>query len=475
MAKLPSQEIRDIGEGIIQAVDPSVCPKNSLALAVNFIFDKILGRAVLRGGTSQLGSQIVDGKPILGLYEHITAAGTKVPIAIVDDSAGTNADIFTYNGSAWVNSHADITAGAKCRFLTFLDTTVAFNGTDKLTTANGTTWVHTGGNFDAANLPVGTMGCEWQDKIYVAGISATKNRLVYSTTPTGGAIAWSGGNSGNMDIEPEEGAGPICALAKTPGYLMILKERSLKRWDGSSTYPESLVKVGTYSQENVVMGKQSVYYFNKRGIFETAGAYPRKISRRIQDIIEAIPSTSYSSVNGWCDEEHVYFAIGNITIYDQTLDNCVICYSIDSQNWTLLSFPFAIKHWSQLIDTYGDESIIVGDSDGNVWNMFDGDDDSGTAINWMIRYQTLEFGNRGRTKDLSKFVVYSKNASGIMLARANETGNFNPMGNISKPVNELTCDLHGNYFEIQLQGKGKNVQIIGIEFPEININENYGD
>jgi hypothetical protein len=26
-----------------------------------------------------------------------------------------------------------------------------------------------------------------------------------------------------------------------------------------------------------------------------------------------------------------------------------------------------------------------------------------------------------------------------------------------------------------LQGKGKNTQIIGIEFPEPNINENYGD
>jgi hypothetical protein len=62
-----------------------------------------------------------------------------------------------------------------------------------------------------------------------------------------------------------------------------------------------------------------------------------------------------------------------------------------------------------------------------------------------------------------------------MLARANETGNLNPMGNISKSVNELTRDLHGNYFEIQLQGKGKNTQIIGIEFVEPNINENYGE
>jgi hypothetical protein len=474
MAKLSPQEVRDISEGIIQAVDPSVCPKNSVALAVNFIFDKILGRAVLRAGTSQLGAQLVDRKSILGLYEHITAAGTKVPIAVIDDASSTYADIWTYS-SGWTKAKENITASATCRFLTFLDTTIALNGTDKLSTTDGTTWVSTGGNLDAANIPSGTIGCEWLDKVYVAGITATPNRLVYSTTPAAGVIAWSGGNSGTMDIEPEEGAGPIQALAKTPGYLMVFKDRSLKRWDGSSTYPESLVKVGTYSQENVVMGKQSVYYFNKRGIFETAGAYPRKVSRRIQDIIDAIPSTSYSGVNGWCDEERVYFEIGNITLYDLTLTNCVICYNIESQNWTLLSFPFAIKHWAQLVDANGDETIITGDNDGNVWNMFTGDDDSGTPINWMLRYQTLEFGNRGRTKDLSKFVVYGKNASGLMLARANETGNFNPMGNISKAVNELTRDIHGNFFEIQLQGKGKNAQIIGIEFPEININENYGD
>lgn len=366
--------------------------------------------------------------------------------------------------------------GAKMRFDTLLDTTVAVNGTDAISSADGANWVTTGGNLDVGNMPKGTLVREWQDKIFTAGVAGSVDRIYFTSGPTGGAVSWTVGN-GYIDIEPEEGSGGITALNKVPGYLLIFKERSLKRWDGSSTYPESLITIGTPSQEAVVQTKQSCYYFNKRGVYETTGGYPRKISRRIQEIIDAIPSSYYSSVSGWGDGERVYFSIGDITWRDLSLTNVVIMYSIDSQTWTVLSFPTEFKRWANYVDANGDEIIMAGDDDGNVWKVFN---TNATAdIDWMIQYQTQEFGSRGRTKKIAKIVSFTEHVrNGRLTVRANETGDFQPFGknpSISKEVQEIIGDVSGRYFEIRITGRGRQAEIIGLDFPEVDVNLNYGN
>lgn len=472
--KIDEQRIRDVSEGIIQAVDEGVVPQNSVYLAANFLFDKKLGRAVMRGGSSMLGSQIADGKECIGLYSHITTAGVKVPLAVFNDATDTNADIYGYT-SAWAKVKENITAGARVRFETFLDTTVAVNGAEAMATADGTSWITTGGNLDVGNMPTATLVKEWQDKLYAAGDPSYPDRLYFSSTPVVGAISWTSGN-GYIDIEPEEGAGAISALAKVPGYFLVFKKRSLKRWDGASTYPESLMKIGTVSQEAVVETRQSCFFFNKLGIFETTGGYPRKVSRRIQDIIYAIPSSYYGKVSGWGDNDNVYFSIGDITISGTTIKNCVAVYNIDSQSCALLSFPNEFKRWGNYVDANDDEIIMAGDDDGNVWKLFDGStDDAGAMIKWMIQFHAQEFGSRGRYKDISKAVVYTKNAAGTISCRVDEAVDFAPLKTaIKNPVQELTEHLNGRYFEFRLQGQGRGTEIIGIDFPEIDVSLNYG-
>jgi hypothetical protein len=476
MSKLSTQQLRDVSEGIIQKVDTSIVPLNSVAMAVNLVFDDVLGRAVLRKDRQQIGDQIIDGKNCLGLFQHVTTAGVKVPVAVFNDSGDGTAVLSKYTSNAWSSAKTGLTAGAKMRFDTLLDTTVAVNGTDAISSADGESWVTTGGNLDVGNMPKGTMVREWQDKVFTAGVSANPDRLYFSSTPTAGVVSWTVGN-GYIDIEPEDGAGGITALNKVPGYFLIFKERSLKRWDGSSTYPESLVTIGTPSQEAVIQTKQSCFYYNKRGIYETTGGYPRKISRRIQEVIEAIPASYYSSVSGWGDGERLFFSIGDITWRDINLTNVVIMYNIDSQNWAVLSFPTEFKRWNNFIDANGDEIIMSGDDDGNVWKVFNVDAQS--DIDWMIQYQVQEFGSRGRTKKIAKIVPFTENVrNGRVSIRANKKGEFQPFGKnptINSEVQEIIGDVSGRYFEIRVQGKGRRAEIIGADFPEIDVNLNYGN
>lgn len=473
MPKVDVQKLRDCSEGIVQSVDTSIAPSNSVYLGMNMLFHKNLGRAVLRDGTTLLGAQVIDGKSCLGLYQHIDTSGVEVPLAVFNIANDATASIYKYTSSTWSSAHTGLAKDTKVNFETFLDTTVAVNGQSGANaTTDGATWVSSGGNLDVGNMPAGKYVIEFKDRIYTAGVSGYLDRLYYSSTPTDGAISW---DDGYIDIEPEEGAGAITGLAKVPGYLLVFKERSIKRWDTQSTYPESLITIGAPSQSAIVQTKQTVFYYNQRGIYETIGGYPRKISRRIQDIIDAIPSSYYSSVSGWGDGENVYWSIGDITLDDLTLTNCVIAYHIDSRVWALFSMPTEPLVFSSYVGSNGKEEIIYGDDDGNVFRFLQGDDDNSADINWLLQYNPQEFGSRGRLKDISSMMIYSKKVrNGKLSCRMDGEGNFNPTGNISKNEQKITKDLRGRYFEFRLQGSSQEgVEFIGIDFPMINVNLAY--
>lgn len=473
--QIPSQEIRDVSEGIIQRVDERILPPNSVALSVNVLFDNVIGRATIRPGLTQLGGQIVDNKTVNGLFLFKKADGTKHLLAVVNNAGDTNAGIYSLSGSNWGSADTTITASTRARFVTYLDTVSVLYG-DVKSTADGTTWVTTGGAHDTANFPDGRFAVEFKDRIYAAGVAAEPDRLYYSSLPNAGAISWTVGN-GFIDVEPEEGTGAITALSKVPGYVLIFKERSFKRWDGQSTFPESMLNLGTSSQESVVIGRQSVFFFNSKGIWETTGGYPRKISRRVQDIIEAISSTYYDNVSGWCDGDRVFYSIGDVTVYGISISNAVLCYSIDSQNWALFSFPTEMSYFGEYIDSNNAEFTVAGDDDGNVWKFLSGVGDNNNDINWMIQFQTQEWGTRGRLKEVSKFVVYTKDVrNGVITVRSDLSNDFKSIGTgviIKDHVQEVSESLEGRYFDFRIRGAGKTGHFIGLEFPVIDVKVNY--
>jgi hypothetical protein len=446
--------LRNVAEGIVQKVD-SALVQNSVYMAVNMLFHKYLGRAVLRNGIVKLGSNLTGS--CKGLYQFILTSGTKKLLAVFDSK------IYSLETATWTNRTA---MTGDVRFVTFLDTVAAVNGTDCKTSADGTTWVTTGGNLDVDNMPAGKYIVEWKDKVYIAGVSTEPDRLYFSSVPTDGAISWTDDTAGYIDIEPEEGAGPIVGITKVPGYLLMFKERSIKRWNGQSTFPESLINIGTTSQEAVVLGRESVFFWNQRGVYETNGGYPKKISRRIQDIVDAV-SASYA-VSGWSDKDRVYFSIGDITIDGFEYKNCVIMYDIDMQIWTLLSFPKNFVRITEYVTTKNE--LIAGDSTGNTWTLFSGTGDDGADINWMLQYQEQEIDHRSRIKELSRFVVFTEKINNATLSIRSEDNDFQPIGKINKKVEVIKNDIRGRYFNPKISGTGQSGEIIGLEFSDVNTN-----
>ena len=472
--------IRDISHGIVEAVDyASLGAKaNAVRFAVNMRFDKELGRAVTREGTALVGAQIANGQEILGLHQFILSSGTKYLLAVVNGAA--NSALYRLIGSDWTSESLSGVKGTKHRFLTYLDTVMILDGTNQTSSANGDTFVTTGGNLDIGNCPAGKYAIEWHDRVYVAGVSGNEDTLYYSSIPTGGAISWTTGD-GSIDIEPFSGQGNITGLAKVPGYLLIFKDRALKRWDGVSTYPDDLDIIGSSSQESIVnAGKVAMYfsagYNESHGFYETNGVDTRKISRPIQDIVDAIPSANYSSIAGFSNGEYSLWNIGDITYSDMVYSDVVVLYHISTNTWTVFSYPTEFKVFSPYISG-NDLKIIGGNDDGEIIELFTGDLDnitgsSNLGIQYVLQYHPQELGNRALNKDISQIVTQTKNGQGGSLSvRTDETKDFKPVGVIKNDFgNELATNLSGHTFEPKFTGiSTAGTEIIGLDILSPNL------
>lgn len=544
MAKIETQQLRSVERGILQGVDHLLAHKQSLYHAVNVEFDSKLGAAMIRKGSDDIaGNVVVVAGVCLGLHSFITATGTVHLLLAINDATPTNSDIYLLASGTWGLTSADLTKDIKCRFLTFLNNVLVTNGTDAArSSADGTTWITTGGVFDIDHMEKLLTVIEWNNRIY--GVEKDSSRLIFSsvasqtlefdtmavstftvgetiTDSTTGALALitkvvvsgtaghlvlsnvrtsagvhdigifgnnnviTGGTSlttaacvnadyigvwwdedsgaGYIDIEPEDGGGNITALAKVPGYVLVFKQRSMKRWNGSSTFPDDLVNIGTPTQESVCLARDSVFFFNERGIYETNGSYPVLRSRPVQDIIEAIPASYLSTVSSYSDRDNVYFSIGDITLDTIAYTNCVLRYTLDTQQWTMYSYKYEPRVWSNYISSNADV-VLFGSDGGRVQQINTGTQDDATDIAFVLQTQELQFTDT--IQEVTRIVVHTRNGKDAKVyVRVDHKGGFTEIGQIKKDNHEFKVALRGHTFEVRLAGNSTT----GFEYKGITI------
>lgn len=438
---------------------------------MNMLFDEFLGEAVSRRGTSIIGAQMDGGgDPCLGLYQHIdtTFANSKL-------FAGFGTSIYdVVNGDAEVTG---LTASAKQRYETFMNATLMTNGVEARSYTHAGGWISTGGAFDLDNLPTGgQFPTEFKDRMYVA----VNDTLHYSTASDGSAIDWTADGSGTLLVESEDGGGTIQGLAKVPKFLMIYKERSLKRWDFDSTYPEDLVNIGTQSHESIVTARGKNYFFyGPNGFYETNGSFPKRISRPVQRFIDAIPSSFYENINGWSDNQHVYWSVGDLTVdfdrgYTESYTNVVLRFTIDTEQWAALQYAHEFRRLGQYISGT-DVLIIGGNTDGHVLRLNNGNTDyGGAAIRSILQSPEFDFQRREFKKRInSKIIVHADGLNGGQLQARLDYGQWAQIGSIKGFVSQvdLSRSLQANVFEFRVveSTSGLPVRIRGLDFPSIEI------
>lgn len=491
MARFPNPIfISDFMSGMVSDVSETITPKNSVALAVNIDFDQILGAATGRPGLSAVGSQLVAGKDILGLYQHVdpTNASNNLLLAALNASGDATATI--KNVASGSDVVTGLTASTRVRFLTYGGETLAINGADAPRAWNNSTWITTGGVFDLADWPANesSLVIEFLDRIY-ANDESVPYRIHYTTLFDGSAITW---NGDYIDLEPEDQGGKITAFAKVPGYVLFFKERSLHRWNYSSAFPESLVQIGAPSQESVVESGGLVFFYSNssdegRGFYVTNGGRPQCISkdttRTVRRFVDAIATANEAEIVGSATDRVVQWSVGDLTVDGETFSNVVLRYNRILNQWSIRTYPSRFMSYAKYL-VGGVNARVAGDDDGTVYRIDAPGvyDDNGADIPYLLRTHSESYGTN-RLKSISdKMFIRGSNLTGVDVAvvpdgditrRQNLTGSrfLRKILNILK----IGKKVAGTTFAVELSGEYKENQPIvkEIEMPEVVVSVNY--
>lgn len=492
MGNIDPQFYKDHLAGMVTNVNESITPQNSVALALNMDFDQTLGALVSRFGTSIVNAQIESGKTCLGLHNFRDADGSNHKLIAFFNNSGNTQSVGTdVEAGSSITGLTTQTASLKHRMLTFLDSVLIVNGTDAPASYNGATVITTGGAFDLGNIPFSepSLCIEWLDRVMLAGDSVNPDRVYYSSTPTNSAISWTSGN-GFVDIEPEDGGGGIKAFGKVPGFVLIFKERSMKRWNFDSAFPETLIDVGTPSQESVINAGGVCAFFSasnsdSKGFYLTNGGTPQAIShdrpRNIKKWIDAIPQSAEANVAGVGTDRFFMWSVGNLTVDGITYNNVVLRWNRVLDQWSVRSYPTRFYFFSGFVES-GSNKLVGGDDDGNVVRV-DADgvfvDYSSKPIHYKVLYQEDTFGYSQLKEISEKVIVNSRNMDGARVQIFSDLDRFKEptdYRDVNGYVSELRgSNVGGHIYQVGISGtvSGARAILKEIEIPNVLVTGNY--
>jgi len=471
MKELKAISYNNWKDGTYQDIAESLAPDSSFKLGLNLDSDYILGWLVSRLGTTIVGSQLVDAKPILGLHNFRDSVGSGSKLfAVISD--GSYSDI--YDVVAGTKSLENDTKNLDTFFLTYLDSCLRLNGTDQPKAWTGSAWVDTAGTFDLDNLPqTAKYAIEFKDRVYVAGMSANPDRVDISgiANSTTRAVSWTVGNRFIL-FEQEDGGGGITGLWKVPGYVIVGKKRTIKRYDGSSAYPEDMVNQGIPSQKAGVVAQGILFFVNENGMWATEGGDPKKISDlKVDRLIKSCSATNFANVSLGTDETHIYCSFASVTIGSETYTNIVLKYNILQNTFDIRKYPTLHRTYAKYVDSSGDVFLVFGDDDGQVMKLNVGNTDNNVPITWSLETQTLYFGFRLFLKSISQIGFITENIlkASVMWRTSSNAEDWKQLGTIdNEEVMFDDKDLRGTKFEFKITDTtttGREI-IKSIELPE---------
>ena len=417
---------------------------SSVAFAYNVDFDDVMGYAVGRKGSDKVGSAISGATDILGISSLRTFT-SDIPVVAVND--GATADMYYWNGSAWVASTGWVNKGlGQHRFAQIGGSIFVVNGVnDMMSSTNGSAWITT-------NCPIGIV-FNYITRYRGRLIAMTSNGTVYFSSIIDPAVSpfitWTVATN-FFRVNPDDG-GYASGFATVGNVLLIFKNNGFYRADITNEFvqPDDLYQVGAITQEAITVSQGMCFFYSGTTVYKTDGAsYPISIARAIQHYIDLI--SNKSDVYMTSDEYFVYLEVGNIVIDNVTYSNVVFRYSLRNDSWTIYGYPFRVKQLfynDKARKVYGGSVDSIYEIEGNYFN------DDGTSIPYKVIFQELDGGMRGMTKHIKdNIAIYSKYATGSNITVKNNDGKSDQVSIVSDYKVARPFNIEGNWFTVSWSG-----------------------
>ncbi len=400
-------------EGVIRSaqLDDTICPENSVQLAVNMNFDRV-GAVTTRLGVETYATTLGGSVTSFGVLN--IQGGIKRLYA----QFGTT--IQNWDGANWATKRTT-TVSTKARFSQWLNKIYMVNGTDALQCSDGGNFAATAGFVPATTMPVGDfIQAGFDGRIWIA--SKTNDALYYSdivqfTPPSTYSITYTATNF-IQSLSPQDGES-MSGLFRVPKALLVFKQNHIYRvYSADNVDPYPAYNVGTFSQESIVQAKDGLYFHHSSGFYKFAyDSQPTEISRRVIDFVRAIPRSSYENIVGVYDGyDAVKWSVGSLTVEGVTYANCQMRYTISTQVWTI--YDYAGTNITALIRYDNGTTIeqIAGTSTGLVGKLDSGTTDFGSDIYFELIDRWRSFTDMNcHSKNESGIAIMSENAGGTLL------------------------------------------------------------
>ena len=273
-----------------------------------------------------------------------------------------------YDGVSWVEVLPSGLTEAEGKFLDFVRgsdrNTILMNGTNRIM------WDGT----DITNLtdaPLTNKFTVHKGRVYA--IDGTMLRF----SALNKADDWTSVNDSGF-IQITQAKGEATGIVTYNDYVTIFTKSSMHRLFGTGPESYQLVDVNTaigcVSDKSIVTCNSTLYFAGFDGIYASDGAFPRKVSQRIDGIYRQIPTDQMDKISaGIVNNESLIISLPVGT--GITANNIIVRYDPINDRWFTEDGEFD-RFVNIDFDLYG------VNSDNDIMLFETGNDDDGTDIDW---------------------------------------------------------------------------------------------
>jgi len=469
MARLRRQNRLDHSGGVQTRTVTPLALSRQVKHALNCDFSTKLGAITGRRGSNTL-STVLAGKRVLTVLQWVKNDGTVQYFASLDDGEATpKVDLYKNAGvlsGAWSKSLEDLTTDTDVWGVNFINKLIVCNGSDEVKGWNGSSW------STITNAPTaGKFPQVFGQRLFLL---TETGFLHYSDVVNSAGDGFTTTEWTNRGINPNDGQ--KCKMLKRHrGRLVILKEESIYRYDGSNE-PEAVITIGTHSSKSVVI-LNDLFFHHPTGIYKMGAGYPILISRPIQKFLDGMSNTNWVNVASGRDLENIYFWIGDVTIedplehdYGKTYSNVVLVYNVYAQTWTVFD------NWDARVWFFDKTSGLTyfGTSDGKIVQINTGyadiDGSTTTPISFEVIFMPEDLGYPEKDKEFGLIKVIGQYDSDVLIA-----GNYDELVsrealNQGKSGGKTTCSQL--WVGINEEYQSRPPRIEGLILDNINLLDN---
>lgn len=364
-------------------------------LAQNFYLED--GVYVGRPGVELMGSQIKAGGTVQGVFSFEDLNGTIRTVAFVDGDMHT----FDWSNETW-GAAVDLSGEGVSMDPSAIPDFVNYRGRIIVTDGVNTPWMWdpSGDTFTVlTEAPISRQVTIYYDKIFFSDLPSDPPAFEWSDEGfpgqgyDGASQAWTFAQTDQGRIRRVQGLNDV---------LLVLKEDSAAGVRGAveDSFETDAVREGVSETQGTVAGHSlvvvdgDVYFLSQQGPRRIRGGMgsPQPINQHpesgddfLVDIWSQVDRTNWDrSIGIYCHplQQVIWFVPTDGTGLDLG-----IVYDLQTQSWSTMTLPFDAVSVSEVENTDGEEFVMIGDGDGNVY-LYGREgswDDDGTAVDRVLR------------------------------------------------------------------------------------------